>query len=58
MGKDTGFLEVDRQGPAMRQPEERVKDTKNITCRLANEPPNRPLAAWTVVSRFVTLDVH
>lgn len=28
MGKDTGFLEVDRQGPAMRQPEERVKDYK------------------------------
>ena len=28
MGKDTGFLEVNRQGPAMRQPEERVKDYK------------------------------
>ncbi|MEL0174946.1 MAG: glutamate synthase subunit beta [Cryomorphaceae bacterium] len=44
MGKDTGFLEVNRQGPAMRQPEERVKDYKEHYLPLgerANEQASR-----------------
>ena len=44
MGKDSGFLEVNRQGPAMRQPEERVKDYKEHYLPLgerANEQASR-----------------
>ena len=54
MGKSTGLLEVKRQEPQMRAPEERVKDFKeNTTYRLEIMQVTRRPAVWTVESLFV-----
>ncbi len=59
MGKPTGFLEFNRELPAKRLPQERVKDFKEFIERYSDEnsTSNQPVV-WIAVYHSATMDVR
>ena len=59
MGKETGFLEIKREQPTRRKPEERIKDWFESTSRfLKRSSGSRARAAWIAACHFATLDAR